>query len=339
VKTQSGPIVAVFLIVLLALASCGTREPSPPASGVAPGQAIQGEAAPAGNTVRSTPPQGALRPANVAEQLTFLPGRAGGGSISDCFDYQRYKDKPNQTDFYTTKAELNIGDALSICYYNYQVSSVAEQIIDESGKIVRTLNFTIDTVEQGKILDATDFTAMPGMAQGVYRVVTQFPDHTEELSFRLTGQLVKSDGSSLRVLSSGPKAAATDAFEFIILDTFAPKDKVTLAFFTPCSVSDERLAEVPEGDRYTLSLATQYVFVTAAQVQVDDAGWAVIPVPDQLRKQLDPARSYLVKTYPTTGDNADQGGNGAESKFAYAEARLRGAGEASDIACPYVRAP
>lgn len=333
------PSIALFLIVLLSLTGCGRRDTTTPASSASPTPNVSVGVSTTENLPQNAPPQGALRPVNVAEQLTYVPGRAGGGSVSDCYDYDRYQNKPDQTDFYTTKAELNIGDSLSICYYNYEILSVTEQIIDENGNIVRELNFTIDTVEQDKILDATDFTAMPGMSPGLYRVITRFPDRQEELSFRLTGQLVKSADSTLRVLSSGPTAAATSSFEYVILDSLPPNASVVLAFYTPCFVSDERLLEAPEDERYTLSVAEQSVFVTAAQVTVDETGWAVIQVPSQLSNQLDPTRNYTVVAYPALDSNVSENAVDDETTFPYASAALRGSGGASAIPCPYIRAP
>lgn len=331
-------VIALIVLVLLALTACGQPETSTPASVPAPAQNAGASTAPVGASAQGSPGGDALRPANVPEQLTFLPGRAGGGAVSDCFDYERYQNMPDQSDFYTTKAELNIGDSLTICYYNFPVSEVTEQIFDERGSVVRELRFTIDTVEQDKILDATDFTAMPRMDPGLYRVVTQFPDHQEELSFRLTGRLVNPDNIALRALSSGSTAAATGALEFLILDTFPPNAQVTLAFYTPCFVSDERLAEVPEDERYTLSFSEQYVFVTAAQVSVDASGRALIQVPDELRSKLAPERDYLIRTAPADATGQDVN-SGEPTAFSSGETSLRGTGEASAIACPYVKAP
>lgn len=224
-----------------------------------------------------TEPTGdAVVPADLPERVTFIPF---GLESSPCSQIGEIPDPSAPPDFYAktwgSSDHLFIGQNLAICYKNFTLGTVTEQIIDPQGNVVRTAEFENFSVSEGGDtypLDFRTYAALPGDLPGTYTITAQTPDGQFTTTFEVVDE-VASGGPPVGWLGREEFFSyTTDNVDYISLHDFEPAEIVDLFLYQRCKSCDSY-------GWYTFS-------GVGVRVNVNEEGDAFIRMPQDMREVL-----------------------------------------------------
>ncbi len=215
-------------------------------------------------------------PANLPHIIKLRPI---GLERSLCDSIYETADSPT---LYTTKDEnepLFIGETLLICYKNFATGKVIQRIIDPDGNLVSTSEVQTTYDEENSLAQFTMYAALPQDIPGTYTIIAETAEGELTTTFDVSGEIV--DASLPAVEWIGREGGGlfsnvtTDNVAYLFLNHFMPNERVDLFLYTACS----------EGNAFT---GIQF------QAQVNEAGIAFVPVPENILATLNQFSSGML---------------------------------------------
>lgn len=235
---------------------------------------------------------------SLTEQLSFAPAEGGGGgNLNACFLPPSGVSALDDTEpvLYPNALDVNLGQTVTLCYFGIPDGTIEERVIGPSGQEMRATTFSIDDARA-----ATDYTVILGDAPGTYTVISQTPAGELRTTFEVTEQLFDTYGTGvLRVVGRNNTYIDNlpETSEYIVVAGFEPGKVLDLGFFEHCIIPGTRRHS------YGSTGNRGRVLVTAGQIQVNNEGFAWIPISDDIRQQLTPGVPFDVFA---TGEPTEQ---------------------------------
>jgi outer membrane protein assembly factor BamB len=278
-STPSAPSSVPTLAATRPAPSTPTSDQSPPAPTEPPAPTVPQPASNSDAVVVGMVPNPVL-PVNLAEQLAFAPSQGAGGNTADCMENGRMP--AGVSTLRVSEDSIDIAGQVALCYIGFDGGAVNEQVLGPSGELVRSLEFTID-----KLLDASDFTALPGDRPGRYTVVAKMSQGEFRAAFEVTDHVAFKPQGERSVV---PIGRGNSKYVHTIQDTaylfasgFAPEERLDLYFYEACRIT---------GHRRGIALGRNYVI--GGRARVNREGWAFIRIPDDIAGALRSAAKYNV---------------------------------------------
>jgi hypothetical protein len=238
-------------------------------------------------------------PVDVAAQLYYLPPQLGGSTnIDECRVFE--DSVGGEPQIMVTEDVVDVGERLTICYFNFTGTSIEETVRDRAGNIMRTASFPAETYtppgSSPLDIDATDYMPLPGDLAGIYTITAQTPEGEFSQTFEVTEQIAfPADGDPF----VGPRGRGTGETSpelledgYLFISGYMPNEMVTFSFWQACESTAARQQGLLGAD-----------FVASGDVTVNANGQAFVRVPPEVGTELEDAIEYIVGINSTQTPN------------------------------------